>query len=468
MSQNKKLLVVDDDKNVIYSIRRSLGKNELSFVSALSASEGLSLFCHETIDMVILDVRLPDSTGIELMKKMKEIKPDVPIVVMTAYSAAQVAIEAIGGGAFDYLVKPVDLVMLQEVIHRATDEKRNVPQPILPLSDTSDVNNFVGQSQPMQDVYKQIGKYSRECHPVLILGETGTGKELAAFSIHRYSENRNGPFVAINCASIPESLLESELFGHEKGSFTGADKQKIGKFEQADKGTIFLDEIGEMSYLTQAKMLRIIQDQRFERIGGTVTISTGARIVAATNRDLSQMVLEGKFRGDLVYRLNCLTIRMPPLRDREGDIEQLVDRFIAVHNSRNPTRKRSMHPDSVALLKKYSWPGNVRELQNAVLYSAINSATPVILPESLPLCVSLFEESSEVLANCPSSIEEFVKHFVDTHDKDVHKRFISVVEKALIRQIICHCSGNQVLASNILGISRTTLRLKCAAYGISN
>jgi two-component system nitrogen regulation response regulator GlnG len=182
--------------------------------------------------------------------------------------------------------------------------------------------------------------------------------------------------------------LESELFGHEKGSFTGADKQKIGKFEQADKGTIFLDEIGEMSYLTQAKMLRIIQDQRFERIGGTVTISTGARIVAATNRDLSQMVLEGKFRGDLVYRLNCLTIRMPPLRDREGDIEQLVDRFIAVHNSRNPTRKWSMHPDSVALLKKYSWPGNVRELQNAVLYSAINSATPVILPESLPLCVS--------------------------------------------------------------------------------
>lgn len=467
--EKKCVLVIDDERNVAYSIRRALESKAWDVATATSGNEGISRFNSGMFDAVIVDIRLPDVSGLEVMRRISESNATVPVIVMTAYSAADTAIEAIKEGAFDYLVKPVDLEVLRGVVQRAlSDSAESGHWPGIDKQVEEDAYTFAGQSAPMQEVYKLIGKYSREPYPVLILGESGTGKELAARSIHRHSQRNTGPFVAMNCAAIPESLLESELFGHEKGSFSGAEKLRIGKFEQAGSGTIFLDEIGDMSPKVQAKILRVIQERQFERVGGVVSIGTDARIVAATNMDLDQMVQDGKFRGDLMFRLNCLTLRMPALRDRTGDIQELAMRFLALYNRDNMGRKRALHSSTIALLEKHDWPGNVRELRNAINFSAINSRTSVILPESLPDSVGSMQGVCDTPGSLADSVVGLVASLVRDGNKDVFRRAISTVERLVIKEAMEHCKGNQVQASEFLGIARTTLRAKCVAYDLGD
>lgn len=308
------LLIIDDEPNLLYSLQSGLETEELSVATAKSARQGLALIPKLMPDAVIVDVRLPDMSGLELFERIKALDPRLPVVIITAYASTETAIEAMKRGAFEYMLKPVDLHQLREVIQRAIALRRmqNVPAVFDEGPVEGNADQIIGRSPPMQEVYKAIGRVAPQDVTVLIVGESGTGKELVARAIYQHSKRADKPFVAINCAAIPDSLLESELFGHEKGAFTGADRQRIGKFEQANGGTIFLDEIGDMAPATQAKVLRILQEQQFERVGGRDTISTDVRVIAATNRKLDELVAAEKFRSDLLYRLNGVTISLPP------------------------------------------------------------------------------------------------------------------------------------------------------------
>lgn len=308
------LLVVDDEPNILYTIRETLTAPDLEVISAATAREGIEAVRSSRPDAVLLDVRLPDMSGLDAFQRMREIEARVPVVIMTAFTTTETAIEAMKRGAFEYLIKPIDYSRLQDVIDRAIEISRmNRVPALLPLESApvAEADQILGTSPAMQEVYKAIGRAASHDTTVLILGESGTGKELVARAIFQHSLRRDRSFLAINCAAIPEALLESELFGHERGAFTGADRQRIGKFEQCDGGTIFLDEIGDMSGSTQAKALRLLQDQRFERIGGNISVATDVRILAATNQDLDALIQSGRFRSDLYYRLNGFTVRLP-------------------------------------------------------------------------------------------------------------------------------------------------------------
>ncbi len=318
-----KLLVVDDEPNVLFSMEEGLKSDVLDVITARTAKEGLELVRRERPDAVILDVRLPDMSGLDAFDRLRQVDPRLPVVVITAFAATETAIEAMKRGAFEYLLKPVDLRQLRDVVAKAIEQRRKTHVRALiddeEGPDDGAVDRIVGHSAAMQEVYKAIGRVAGQDVAVLILGESGTGKELVARAIYQHGRRSQGPFLAINCAAIPEALLEGELFGHERGAFTGADRRRIGKFEQADGGTIFLDEIGDMTPATQAKMLRILQDGRFERLGGNDSIQADVRLIAATHRDLEAMVADGRFRPDLYYRLKVFPIVLPPLRDRPDD-----------------------------------------------------------------------------------------------------------------------------------------------------
>jgi two-component system nitrogen regulation response regulator GlnG len=326
------LLVVDDEPNVLYSLAKGLRSDTLDVETAGTARQGIDLVRQRRPDAVILDVRLADMSGLEAFDHIRAIDPHLPVVVITAHATTETAIEATKRGAFDYLLKPVDFHQLQEVVARAVElsRLRHVPAVFAEddAADEETVVRIVGRCAAMQEVYKAIGRVAPLDVPVLIRGESGTGKELVARALYHHSRRNDKPFLAINCAAIPETLLESELFGYERGAFTGADRRRIGKFEQADGGTIFLDEIGDMTSATQPRVLRLLQEQQFERLGGNDTIQTDVRIIAATNQDLDAMVATGRFRRDLYYRLKVITIALPPLRDRRQDIPILTEHFL--------------------------------------------------------------------------------------------------------------------------------------------
>ena len=347
-----KLLVVDDEPNVLFSMEEGLKSDALDVITARTAREGIELVRRERPDAVILDVRLPDMSGLDAFDRLRQIDPRLPVVVITAFAATETAIEAMKRGAFEYLLKPVDLRQLRDVVAKAIEQGRLTHVRALiddeEGPDDGAVDRIVGHSAAMQEVYKAIGRVAGQDVTVLILGESGTGKELVARAIYQHGRRSQGPFLAINCAAIPEALLESELFGHERGAFTGADRRRIGKFEQADGGTIFLDEIGDMTPATQAKMLRLLQDGRFERLGGNDTIQTDVRLIAATNRDLEAMIADGRFRPDLYYRLKVFTIALPPLRDRPDDLPLLVQHFVKCLNREMGKQVRSVSPEAMA------------------------------------------------------------------------------------------------------------------------
>jgi nitrogen regulation protein NR(I) len=462
-----KLLIIDDEANLLYSLQAGLETDDLTVVTAKTGRRGLALIPKEAPDVVIVDVRLPDLSGLEVFDRIKEMAPRVPVIVITAFATTETAIEAMKRGAFEYLLKPVDLHQLREIVARALELHRmqNVPTVFDQTEETADnsTDPIVGRSPVMQEVYKAIGRVAPQDVTVLILGESGTGKELVARALYQHSRRADKPFLAINCAAIPDSLLESELFGHEKGAFTGADRQRIGKFEQANGGTIFLDEIGDMSAATQAKLLRVLQDQQFERVGGRDTLAVDVRVVAATNQKLDERVASGLFRQDLLYRLNGVTIALPPLRDRKEDIPQLVDHFIRVANRKLDKHVTTVAPEALRVLENHDWPGNVRELQNVVRYAVIQTVGEMLRANSLPTSVRGATAPGAQSHEDGLDVLRLVRDLLAFGSPELYRRVIAEVDRVLLAEVLRHVGGNQVHASELLGISRTTLRAKLAA-----
>ena len=466
------LLVIDDEPNVLYSLENALRSDTVTVFTAPTAKLGIRLSREKTPDAVLLDVRLPDMSGLDALVEIQQADPHLPVIMMTAFTTTDTAIEAMKRGAFDYLTKPVDLKQLRIVVAKALDLRQmtQVPpefQDVEQLATATET--IVGRSSGMQEVYKSIGRVSATDVNVLILGESGTGKELVARAIHHHSRRSEKPLMAINCAAIPETLLESELFGHERGSFTGAEKRRVGKFEQASGGTIFLDEIGDMTGATQAKVLRILQDQRFERVGGNETVQTDARIIAATNHDLEELAAAGRFRRDLYYRLKVYTISLPALRERPDDLPLLVDHFIQLYSSEVGKRVRFASPETLDLLRRYSWPGNVRELQGAIKNALVNATNDVLTPDCLPANIqhgaSLTQQIAAAVTDDELNITALVRRLLSAGESEIYHQAQFALDRAVLDEVLRHVKSNQVEAARRLGISRTTLRAKLQALG---
>jgi two-component system nitrogen regulation response regulator GlnG len=482
----QKLLIIDDEPNICLSLQDSLSSDTLEVRTAAAAKPGIELVRQSRPDAVLLDIRLPDMSGLDAFDRIREIDPRIPVILMTAFAKTDTAIDAMRRGAFDYLVKPVDFQRLKATLDKALEMSRlsNVPARLTADDDETEAagDRIVGLSPAMQDVYKMIGRVAPQDATVLILGESGTGKELVARAIYHYGGRKDKPFLAINCAALPETLLESELFGHERGAFTGADQRRIGKFEQVSGGTIFLDEIGDMSPATQAKALRLLQQQQFERIGGNTTIQTDVRIIAATNCDLAKLVEEGKFRRDLFYRLNGFTISLPPLRERRNDVPLLAEHFLKRFNRELHKSVRSITVDALEMLRRHDWPGNIRELESAVRYALVHTSGTVLTADSLPeACRSArpgdpSADGEPMVAARPADgandksialdLEALTRRLLDDESTNVYREIGNRVDQVVLETVLNHVNGNQLLAAEYLGISRMTLRNKLRALGL--
>jgi two-component system nitrogen regulation response regulator GlnG len=462
------LLVIDDEESVRYSFRRVFESEVVQVLTAATASEGLDLVRDHGPDVVVLDLQLPDRSGLEVFEQIHADDPKRPVLFITAHGTTETAIEAMKGGAFDYLVKPVDLDRLSKLIERAFEAARLMRVPaVLPAEDRED--RIVGRSLVMQEMCKAIGRVAPQDVNVLILGESGTGKELVARAIYHHSTRSGKPFMAINCAAIPEALLESELFGHEQGAFTGATRRHIGKFEQCSGGTLFLDEIGDMPSPLQAKMLRVLQEQRFERVGGTEVLQTHVRILAVTNQDLEKLVADQRFRKDLYYRLKTVTIRVPPLRERLDDVSELAHYFLFRFDRELRMDLRGFALETLELLQSYNWPGNVRELQSMIKQGMLNASGHILLPEFLPIELqgNRPETASEVSDVGTKDLSGFIDSLLAAQEKDVHRKLIEHVERVLLPRVLRQTHGHQAQASDILGMNRATLRQKLRALGLT-
>jgi two-component system nitrogen regulation response regulator GlnG len=425
-------------------------------------------------DLLITDVAMPDGNAFDIMPKIKKLRPDLPIVVMSAQNTFMTAIRANEVGAYEYLPKPFDITEVLSVVARAladakkpgkSDRKDEEPGETMPL---------VGRSAAMQDIYRALARLMQTDLTVMITGESGTGKELVARALHDFGKRRNGPFVAINMAAIPRDLIEAELFGHEKGAFTGATQRSSGRFEQAEGGTLFLDEIGDMPMDAQTRLLRVLQEGEYTMVGGRTPIKSNVRIVAATHRDLSQMIRQGLFREDLYYRLNVVPIRLPPLRERVDDIADLVGHFLRA-SQREGEPVKTISPDAVKLMQAYSWPGNVRELENLVrrlgaLYADENISREIVQSE-----LNIADRQAVTVANGPmdvsSAVESHVAQLLRDHEPrlppaGLYQRVIDKVEAPLIAMVLNACGVNQIKASELLGLNRNTLRKKIRAHSI--
>ncbi|MCC7420546.1 MAG: sigma-54-dependent Fis family transcriptional regulator [Planctomycetaceae bacterium] len=467
------LLVVDDEPSILYFFRQAFIEPEVSLVTAATSAEGIEAVTRERPDAVILDINLPDVSGLETFRRIHEIDPKIPVIFITGHGTMATAIEAMQLGAYEYLVKPLELDQLTDLVDRAFEISRLMRVPaVIPEASDSDgaTDTLLGDCPAMQEVYKTIGRVAPQDVTVLVLGESGTGKELAARAVYHYSRRAKGPFLAINCAAIPEALLESELFGHEKGAFTGADRRRIGKFEQCRGGTLFLDEIGDMTPLTQTKILRVLQGQTFERVGGNESIKTDVRVIAATNRDLERMVAEGTFRGDLYYRLNVCTITLPPLRDRGDDLRLLSEHFARCFSREMGKEIHGISPKAMDMLRSYSWPGNVRELQSVIKQALLQATGPLLLPEFLPAWVRRKESPDDSPTDPDPSIghlHDFIQSQLRGGSTTLYADYQALTDGILLPAVLQHTNSNLSHAARILGITRATLRTKLNALGIS-
>src|SRR5438445_9127963 len=382
-----KLLLIDDEADVQYSFRRIFDSPETELTTASSGEEGLKLIARVRPDLVLMDVRMGGMNGLDTLRRICETNAKLPVIMMTAYGTTQMGIEAMKLGAYDYLLKPFDVPKLKQMLNTALKDARDMKEVVSyqPLLESEDYDlGIVGRSEAMKTVFKLIGQLAGSDATALITGESGTGKELVARAIYQHSRRNGRTFLAINCAAIPENLLESELFGHEKGAFTGANSQRIGKFEQCDQGTIFLDEIGDMSLATQTKILRVLQSVTFERVVGNQPIRADVRVIAATNKALEQAVAAKQFREDLFYRLNVVRIQIPPVRERREDIRLLVNYFLKKFAQAQNQRPKSIAPEVIRILEQYHWPGNVRELENVIQRAIVVAKGDAILLNDLP------------------------------------------------------------------------------------
>jgi nitrogen regulation protein NR(I) len=466
------LLIVDDDKSIRYSLKRMMEK-DFSIFTAQNGEEALSRFTENLPDLVIMDIKMPGRNGIEVLKEMKSIDPKSLVIIMTAYGTTETAIEAMKYGAFDYILKPFPIPKMKGLIEKAISlrklMKEEVTYAALKGGGEGEGGRIIGNSPKMQEIYKMIGQVAPSDVTVLLRGESGTGKELLARAIYQHSLRSNQPFLPVNCAAIPDTLLESELFGHEKGVFTGATSRRIGKLEQCQGGTIFLDEIGDMSLSTQAKLLRVLQERSFERLGGMETIKVDIRFIVATNKDLEEAISNGRFREDLYYRLNVVSIKIPPLRERKEDVPELVSYFIKRFNRELKKGIAGIIPAAMEKITSYGWPGNVRQLENVLKRAMVLCQGEWILEDQLffekgwekreaveELCKKPFENLLDIF------FEELSKTPATTQDLDM----ISTIERGLILRALRKTKGNQVHAAQLLGINRSTLRGKMERYHI--
>jgi two-component system nitrogen regulation response regulator GlnG len=469
-----RLLLVDDDPAMIHDqLTHALGPQGMRIDVARTAEQGLCQVVAEPPDVILLDVHLPDLSGLEAYQRIRQIDGRIPVIFITWAATADTAIEAMKEGAYDYLFKPLDLARLRGVVVQALELGRLMRRPAV-VAETSHAevegDAIIGRCPAMAEVYKAIGRVAAQNVIALITGESGTGKELVARAIYQHGARSRAPFLAINCAAIPENLLESELFGHEKGAFTGADRKRIGKFEQCSGGTLFLDEVGDMPLATQAKVLRLLQDQTFERVGGNETVHTDVRLIAATNRDLKAWSEQGKFRADLYYRLSVFTIPLPALRERGDDLAMLIQHYLRRFSRELGRDVRETTPDALELLCRYHWPGNIRELQGVLKQAILQATGTVLIPAFLP--ESLRAPPEPAAGQVPGttadfSFEAFILRRLQGGSTVVSSEAHQLLDRLLLRLALRHTKGNQVQAARALGISRQTLRAKSRELGLS-
>jgi len=463
-----KILLIEDDASLAVNLRDVLTEAGFQVAICNRGDEGLARAINDECDVVLTDLRLPGLGGLELVRQLHEIQPRLPVVLMTAHGTIETAIEATKLGAYDYLQKPFEMELLLGVLHRAVDASRLMREPVtLPNVQNETRSSLVGASHAMQEVYKEIGRIAARPVTVLIRGETGTGKELIARAIYQHSSRAKAAFIAINCAAIPENLLESELFGHERGAFTGADQRRIGRFEQANRGTLLLDEIGDLPASTQVKLLRVLQHQTFQRVGGSETISVDVRVIAATHRDLEAMIREGKFREDLFHRLNVVSLILPPLRERREDIPLLVRHFFNEYASDFGAESPAISAEALAALQTDAWPGNVRELENVTRRLLVGARGLAINSEDVRRTLDARRVGASPAGHSfPGFAADLLARAQHGEVRDAHARMIAEAERELLSQAIALAAGNQARAARWLGLSRLTLREKLRALGL--
>ena len=447
-----KILVVDDEETHRSMIETVLSPEGYELSQAGDGREAVRYVEERYYDLILMDIRMKNMDGISALKRIKEISPGIPVIIMTAYASVNTAIDALKSGANDYLIKPVDIEELKLLVkknlrhYQLEQENRFLKER---LDEQFHFDNIIGKSLRMRKLFETLSLVAPTDATVLITGESGTGKELIANAIHLNSERRDHPFIKVNCAALPETLLESELFGHEKGAFTGAVSRKKGRFELAHNASIFLDEIGEMPISTQVKILRVLQEREFEPVGSGNSVKVDIRVIAATNKDLEEEIKEGRFREDLFYRLNVVSLNIPPLRERKDDIPLLADYFLKRYAEKNQRLIKGFTPRAMDLLMRYDWPGNARELENvierAVILSRENSITPGVFPRVIQ---GPGEDNEEMLFITPG-------------------KSLREVERQMIIRTLDETGGNRTRAADILGISRRTLQLKLKEYGIN-
>jgi two-component system, NtrC family, nitrogen regulation response regulator GlnG len=466
-----RILVADDEDGLRWVLEKGLREAGYEVTAVKDGEAALRHAEAEPQDLIFLDVRMPGLDGLAVLQRLRASRPDALVIVMTAHGTMETAIQAMQRGAYDYLAKPFDIDEVLLLAERALTARRlsqEVAQLRTGLQDVWEFGVLTGRHPRMQEIYKTIGRLAGSDVTVLLRGESGTGKELVARAIHHYSRRAGRPFVAVSCAAIAATLLESELFGHERGAFTDARERKLGKFELAHGGTLFLDEVGDMPAELQIKLLRALQERSFERVGGQESIRVDVRILAATNRDLETLIREGRFRDDLYYRLNVVALQLPPLRERRRDVPLLVDHFLAKYT--DDLGRRVVAPAALDRLVGYEWPGNVRELENVIQRAMVMATGGVILPEHLPIGEVSAAAAVAVDATLEDIIErrllDCVRGLREHANANLYDLMTSLVEKPLFRAVLRETGGNQVRAAQLLGINRNTLRKKLKEHGI--
>jgi two-component system response regulator HydG len=448
-----KILVVDDERSHRQMIDAVLSAEGYEITQADTGQAAIDAVKEKFYDLIIMDIRMPEMGGIEALQKIKTISAGIPVIIMTAYTSISTAVEALKSGASDYLTKPLDIEELKILVAKTLRIHQLEAENIVlkeRLDDRFDFSSIIGQSPAMIRLFETMALVAPSEATVLITGESGTGKELIANALHQNSPRKNRPFVKVNCAALPETLLESELFGHEKGSFTGATARKQGRFQLAHKSSILLDEVAEMAPTTQAKILRVLQEREFEPLGSTQTVKADTRVIAATNKNLEVEISEGRFREDLYYRLNVVTLDVPPMRERREDIPNLADYFLKRYADKNRRLIKGFTPRATDVLMRYDWPGNVRELENIIERAVIMSRGELITPMEFP-----------------NEVKELDEDFKASQINLTPGRSLKEVEKAMILRTLEETGGNRTHAARILGITRRTLQLKLKDYGIN-
>lgn len=457
--------VVDDDSSIRWVLEKAITGAKLTCRTFSSGHDVLDALQHDMPDVLLSDIRMPDLNGLDLLQQIKQSSPTLPVIIMTAHSDLDAAVSAYQHGAFDYLPKPFDIDETITLVERAIVHSQEAQKPLTAHNQSDATTDIIGEAPAMQDVFRIIGRLSRSSINVLINGESGTGKELVAHALHRHSPRAAASFIALNMAAIPKDLIESELFGHEKGAFTGANQVRHGRFEQANGGTLFLDEIGDMPLDVQTRLLRVLADGQFYRVGGYAPVKVDVRVIAATHQNLEKLVQEGKFREDLFHRLNVIRVHLPPLRERPEDIPQLARHFLKKSAEDLGVESKILHPDTEVLLSQFSWPGNVRQLENTCRWLTVMAAGQEILPQDLP--PELFEHHSDsaehnstLPENWSTLLAKWAEQALRSGQEDLLSTIQPELEKALLNTALQFTHGHKQEAARLLGWGRNTLTRK--------